>query len=56
MRGFINIAIGLVFIFGGLTGRFALVGTDSPEALAALGLVPIALGGYQLYMKYKSRN
>ena len=56
MRGFINIALGLVFIGGGLSGRLALIGTNSPEAIAALGLVPLSLGVYQLYRQYKRKS
>jgi len=32
-----NIIIGIVFIAGGLSGKLALIGTDSGPALAALG-------------------
>lgn len=32
-----NILIGIVFIVGGLSGKLALIGTNSGEALAALG-------------------
>ena len=32
-----NIIIGIVFIVGGLSGKLALIGTDSGPALAALG-------------------
>ncbi len=32
-----NIIIGIVFVVGGLTGKLALIGTNSGEALAAVG-------------------
>lgn len=32
-----NIIIGLIFIVGGLSGKLALIGTNSGEALAAVG-------------------
>jgi hypothetical protein len=32
-----NIVIGVVFIVGGLSGRLALIGTNSGELLAVLG-------------------
>lgn len=48
MRPFINIIIGGFLVAGGLSGKFALLGTDSPVALAAVGLIPIGIGVYQL--------
>ena len=56
MSGFINIIVGILFVVGGLSGRFALFGTNSPEALAAVGLLPMAMGIYQLYNRYKRRT
>ena len=32
-----NIIIGIVFVVGGLTGKLALIGTNSGEALAVVG-------------------
>ena len=32
-----NILFGIVFIVGGLSGKLALIGTNSGEALAAIG-------------------
>jgi len=32
-----NIILGIVFIVGGLSGKLALIGTDSGPALAAVG-------------------
>jgi hypothetical protein len=37
MRGVFNIVIGVVFIAGGLSGRLALIGTNSGPALAVVG-------------------
>lgn len=56
MSPIINIIIGVIFVAGGLSGRLALFGTDSPEALAAVGLIPIAMGIYQIYSKRKRRG
>ena len=56
MSGYINIIIGVLFVAGGLSGRFALFGTDSPELLAAVGLIPISMGAFQLYKQYKRRR
>ena len=56
MSGVINVVIGLVFIAGGLTEKLALLGTGSPKALAAVGVLPLSMGIYQLYRKYKRRN
>lgn len=48
MRGLFNILIGLVFIGGGLSGRMALIFTDSPMALAAVGVVLVGMGVMQM--------
>ena len=56
MNAYINIVIGLLFVAGGLSGRFALFGTNSPEALAAVGLIPIGMGVYQIYQRRKQRR
>ena len=44
----INIIIGLVFIVGGLTGRLALVGTNSGTFLAIAGGALVVWGAYRL--------
>jgi hypothetical protein len=44
MRGQANIVVGAIFIFCGLTGRLALIGTHSGKALAVLGAVLVVLG------------
>lgn len=47
MNGIFNIVLGLVFIGGGLSGKMALIGTGSPMALAAIGLLMVIYGAYQ---------
>lgn len=44
----INIIIGIVMIVGGLSGRLALIGTNSGGALAALGAVLVVWGIVQM--------
>jgi cadmium resistance protein CadD (predicted permease) len=53
MSGIINIIVGIAFVAAGLSGKFALLGTNSPKALAAVGLIPIAMGIYQLIRRSK---
>ena len=55
MSGIINIIVGIAFVAAGLSGKFALLGTNSPKALAAVGLLPIAMGIYQL-ARHSKRN
>ncbi len=43
-----NIIIGLVFIIGGLSGKIALLGTNSSMAAVVFGAVLVAWGGFQL--------
>lgn len=43
-----NIIIGIVFIIGGLTGNLALRGTNSGEAIAAVGAGLVVWGGVQV--------
>lgn len=47
----LNIILGLVFIVGGLSGRLALIGTNSGEALAVVGGLMVAYGIYKLKQK-----
>ena len=47
----INVIFGLVFIVGGFTGDFVLMGTDSPEALMAVGAGLVVLGFVQMNKK-----
>ena len=48
-RGIGDIIFGLIFIAGGLSGKLALIGTNSGEALAALGAALCAYGGYKIF-------
>jgi hypothetical protein len=49
-----NIAIGVIMIAGGLSGKLALLGTDSGMALAAVGGGLVAWGIFQMVKKGKS--
>lgn len=48
-----NFVFGVVFIVGGLNGNLALRGTQSGEALAALGGVLVIWGGIQMFRARK---
>tara|TARA_B100000609_G_scaffold111168_1_gene88284 strand:+ start:11878 stop:12039 length:162 start_codon:yes stop_codon:yes gene_type:complete len=43
-----NIVIGIVMIIGGLSGKLALIGTNSGTALAVVGLGLTGYGAYQM--------
>jgi predicted phage tail protein len=43
-----SIIIGLIFIVGGLSGKLALIGTNSGEALAAVGAALLIWGVVQM--------
>jgi uncharacterized membrane protein HdeD (DUF308 family) len=43
-----NIIIGILLIIAGLSGRFALIGTGSSSALAAIGAVILVWGIVQV--------
>jgi uncharacterized membrane protein HdeD (DUF308 family) len=43
-----NIIFGIVFVIGGLSGRLALIGTNSSEALAAVGAAMLIWGIVQV--------
>ena len=43
-----NIVIGILMIIAGLSGRFTLIGTGSPTALAAVGAVILIWGIVQV--------
>ena len=47
MRGIGNILFGVIFIGGGLSGKMALIGTNSSGALVAVGAALLAFGIYQ---------
>ena len=50
-----NIVIGIVFIVGGLSGKLALIGTNSGEALAALGAGLLVWGVVQMVRAKKAQ-
>ena len=43
-----NIVMGLLAIAAGLSGKFALLGTDSPYALVGVGVALFAYGAFQI--------
>jgi hypothetical protein len=43
VSGYVNIVTGILFVIGGLSRRIALFSTNGPDALAAVGLIPIAM-------------
>ena len=43
-----NVVMGLLAIAAGLSGQFALLGTDSPWALVGVGVAIAGYGAYQL--------
>jgi hypothetical protein len=43
-----NIVIGILMIIAGLSGKFALIGTGSSNALAAAGVAVLVWGIFQL--------
>lgn len=43
-----NLVIGGIMIVGGLSGRLALIGTNSSGALVAVGFALAGYGGYQM--------
>ncbi len=47
----INIIIGIIFIIGGLSGRLALLGTNSGVALAVVGGILVVWGIVQMVKK-----
>jgi hypothetical protein len=53
--GIWNLLFGVAFIVGGLSGRIALIGTQSPGAAVAVGAVMAAWGGWQLWRSRKRK-
>ncbi len=51
-----SIIIGLVFIVGGLSGRLALIGTNSGVALAVVGLLLIGRGIWRIRKQRAART
>ena len=43
-----SVIIGLIFIAGGLSGKLALVGTNSGVALAVVGVLLVGRGIYRM--------
>ncbi len=56
MSGVFNIVIGIALIAAGLSGKFALFGTNSPKALAAVGLIPLIIGIVQIVKKHNRQH
>lgn len=50
-----SIVIGIIFIVGGLSGRLALIGTNSGEALAAVGAALVGWGIVKMVRAKKAR-
>ncbi|MFQ5637106.1 MAG: hypothetical protein ACE5IR_03835 [bacterium] len=46
-----NILLGIAFIIGGLSGQCVLIGTESPGALAGVGVLLIFVGIFQVANK-----
>jgi hypothetical protein len=47
----LNIIIGIVLIIMGLSGQFALIGTNSPGLLVLLGIAMAGWGAFQVYRR-----
>jgi hypothetical protein len=43
-----SVIIGLIFIVGGLSGKLALIGTNSGVALAVVGVLLVGRGIYRI--------
>jgi len=43
-----NLIFGIVFIIGGLSGKLALIGTNSSAALVVVGVLMTIWGGVQI--------
>jgi hypothetical protein len=52
----IKLVIGIVFIIGGLSGKMAMRGTNSPTALAALGAGLCIWGVFEIMGGAKERG
>lgn len=51
-----NLIIGGIFIVGGLSGKLALIGTNSSGALVVVGFGLAGWGAYQLAQKKRDRG
>jgi hypothetical protein len=56
MSGVFNIIVGLGLIAAGLSGKFALLGTNSTEALVVVGAIPLIMGVVQAYRQHQRRR
>ena len=56
MGGIFNIVIGLAMLAAGLSGKFALLGTNSSGALAVIGAVVAAFGIYRSVKDWKRKR
>lgn len=54
MRGVVNIIFGLIMLGGGLSGKLALIGTNSSWALAGIGGVVLGIGVAQFVRGLRS--
>lgn len=54
-RGVVNIGIGVLFLFGGLSGDLVLKGTDSRGGLIIVALILITFGVVRLMQAKKKR-
>ncbi len=52
----LNILVGAALVFGGATGKVALLGTDNSTAIMVVGGVVILIGIYQLIRAMKRQN
>jgi len=43
-----NLIVGILLIIAGLSGRFAFIGTRSPQLLVVIGIAIAAWGVYQI--------
>ena len=44
-----NLIIGIILIILGLSGRFAFIGTGSPQLLVVIGIAIAGWGAFQVY-------
>lgn len=56
MGGVFNIVVGLAMVAAGLSGRFALIGTNSGGALAAIGGAVAVFGIVRVVKDRKRRR
>jgi hypothetical protein len=54
--GIFNVIIGVAAVIAGASGRFSLVGTNSPLLLEVFGGLLAAYGLYQIVRTMRARN